>query len=225
MVGVGAAGFRARIHLNSPRRDGLCAWVRSARYVFVVAVCAAAAMGCSEPSPDGLLERGEALVLAGSFHEAIAPLKQCLVLDPCNPGAHYYLGQAYLNARFRTAIPPWRLTVALGELDFALACFERMGRPQVLSRFTPDEFEVSCRVKKAQAHLRRLEFGLSEGVGIRAMNGILRALEDENDAARAVMPGSQDVAELDAIIARLKETAITPWVPQVAPAPGTIFAP
>lgn len=184
------------------------AW-RGALRVLAAGVCVFAA-GCDDPDPSVLLDHGEELVLSGNFHEAIPALKQCLLIDPCNPGAHYYLGQAYLNAQFRASIPPWRLTVALGELDTALACFKRLGRPNVLARFTGKQFEVSCHLKKALVHLRRLQVGASHGIPLHAMRAIMDELEGEADAARAILPDSSDVMDLDALIAQFKELDVPP---------------
>lgn len=203
-------------------------WSRKPNACIVVPWLVAAAglsalAGCTDdPDPAELLARGERLVLGGHFHEAIAPLKQCLLLDPSNPGAHYYLGQAYLNAQYRTAFPPWRLSVALGELDTALAWFHRMGRPKVLERFTPDEFEVSCHLKKAQVYLRQLQFAVSQGFPPRALEGTFQALDTEADAARAVMPDSADVAALDELIAQFEPFRRLAPPPTIAvPEPAT----
>lgn len=194
---MGSHGLRGGCLARSLRRGA---------YAIVVLAVLPVLSSCAkkDPEPDTLLSRGEKLLRDGRFHEAIAPLKQCLMLDPCNPGAHYYLGQAYLNAQFRTSIPPWHLRVALGELDFALACFKRNGESKVLERFSPAEFEVSCHMKKAQVHLRRLQIAIAHGMPIQAIEGFLKALEAEADAARAVMPDSTDVEHLDGIIAQFR---------------------
>ncbi len=191
---------------------------RTLRGVSAGAVCAAM-LGCSQPDPNALLARGERLILDAKWHEAMQPLKQCLLIQPDNPGAHFYLGRAYLNARFGATIPPWRLTVALGELETALRTFERHGRVQPLDRYTPQQFEVMCHVTKAQAHLRKIEFGMGTGIPPSAMAAVMRDMEQDAEAARAIMPESEDVKVLESFIAQFKRAGVVPPLPPSLAAP------
>jgi hypothetical protein len=191
-------------------RDGTC-WRRGGMAVLwhPLIVCALLAVGCANhPEPEQLLKMGEAQLLEGQWHTAMKPLKQCLLLEPGHPGAHFYLGRAYLNARYRNRLPAPRLVMAVGELQTALACFHARDRRPPLERYTADEFEVLCHVYMAQAHLRKLEFGITVGMPLKGLAATFEDLLSATDAARAIMPASQDVAYLDDLIAQLKESGI-----------------
>lgn len=159
---------------------------------------AALSMGCRGEDED-LLERGEYLMLEAEWREAIPVLRAHLLRSPQDPGAHFYLGRAYL-----LHAPPL-LVHAEGELKMALYLFHKRGGQSPIERFDDTYFELACHLELSKVHLTVVQMVMNTG-GRRAL--IERALEQcekHLEAARRIDPESSDVEQLETLLTDLRK--------------------
>lgn len=106
--------------------------------------------GCAKQPERNLFAEAEHLYLDQRYDEAVVLLKQHLARHPEDAGAHFYLGTCYLSSPKNG----W-LGIAQGELQTALALFERQGKINPIPRFNDSTyFELICHINLAKVYLR-----------------------------------------------------------------------
>ncbi len=106
-----------------------------------------------------LLEQADAILSANRPAEALPLAKEYLLRHPDDASAHYLLGACY------RAVSPPQLTLADGELETALACFERTGRRGALKRFDNDrDFQLFAHRGRALVAFAWLHRAMDRGV-------------------------------------------------------------
>ena len=203
---------------------------RNAIVVLVVAACA-----CSRAPERDLFAEGETLYLDGKYTEAAEVLKQRLVENPDDAGAHYYLGSTYMSncikpdqtALSNRDMPPDRwLGIAQGELEMALELFKRQGKVSPIPRFDATYFEMMCHVTRAKTHFILLQSILETPPNPRGPNmrslvpGIIKKCAEEAEAAENVSPNAPEVRDLKTLIqAAIADTGLHhPAAPPAQPA-------
>lgn len=186
--------------------------------------CAALCLMCAAcaPAPDSnLFEKGEALYLKQDYKAAADLFKQRLIQDPDDAGAHFYLGTCYLYDSNKD----W-LGIAQGELETALALYERHGKVNPVPRFSADYFEMICHVNQAKIHLYLMTELLNNtkktpGVNPRALIPvILRKCMEQASEAERIAPGDPDVEALKQLIQEFVGTLSPALRPRPAPVPA-----
>lgn len=162
--------------------------------ILIVAVLS----GCPKQPERNLLAEAEQLYLDMRYDEAIALLKQHLVRHPEDAGAHFYLGTCYLSSSQNA----W-LGIAQGELQTALALFQRQGKVNPIPRFnSATYFEMICHINLAKVYLRLIinvmdtdpsRLQVDKRAAIRKL---VDGLEEQYEAARAIAPNDADVMSL-----------------------------
>lgn len=168
----------------------------AAATLFLAAALAAGCAGPPAPSRAESLAEGEFLCLEGRWNDAIRALRAHLLLFPEDPGGHFYLGRAYLNAE-----SPW-LVLAEGELDTALRLFVRQGKTSPTPRFTDEYFEMICHIESSKVYLKQLLFLLDNPVLLPGVSPamIIERCRKSLDAARAIDPQWPDVLHLEGLL-------------------------
>ncbi|MDZ4860841.1 MAG: hypothetical protein SGI88_17835 [Candidatus Hydrogenedentes bacterium] len=172
------------------------------RLVSIVVLAACAASCNRAPAPDFFAE-GEELYLKGEYDEAIERFKGYLLADPDHAGAHWYLGTCYLYSSEHR----W-LGIAQGELETALALFNRQGKANPIPRFNETYFEMMCHINQAKIYLLLVETLIQNprafpGLDARAViPGLLAKCAEHAGLADEVSPGNPDVVELKRILDR-----------------------
>jgi len=164
-----------------------------ARACIVAAVVATAAACAPHPSPDELAAQfaeAERLCLEGEFADAKVMLKQYLLHDPTNPGAHYYLARTYMLSK------DFRPAMAEGEFQTALRLFLRQDRESGIKRFKPEYFEMMCYLDSARVLYLHCVGGLSAGASPRLFDEPLQRALGYVDKARTVMPKAPEVDQI-----------------------------
>ena len=161
----------------------------------VVAV-AVLAIGCSRAEPT--LDQAEDLYRDQRYDEAIPVLKGYLLLHPDDAGAHFYLGSSYLLTS-----DPW-LVPAMGELQTAMALFERSGKKSPIERFSDTYFELRCHLELAKVLLKQLMYLSDYPASPRISAAILERCDAILADARKVDPESPDVRQLDEILTAIR---------------------
>lgn len=167
----------------------------------LIGVALVAGCGPAPPATD-LLHEAEQLYLVGKYDEAIPLLKQRLLQNPEDAGAHFYLGTCYLFSTDNR----W-LGIARGELETALALFERQGKVCPIPRFDSSVyFEMICHINIAKIYLSLIADIESkpESLRFRQNQELLRTLLAEcikqYYKAERVAPGNPDVVALKGLI-------------------------
>lgn len=187
-------------------------YLRNALLLLLVGVLAGACNGTpTEEELQALFDRGEHLCLEQNWLEARATLRQYLLHDPTNAGAHFYLGRAYLFARdFRPAI-------AEGELQLALTLYVEDGRGESpIERYGKDYFEMTCSLESAKVCIRQIDFLRSLQVPRDATRPIFERGRDYIEAGRAVMPNADDVRVVEGLLQAAQHGPARP-LPQSEP--------
>ena len=205
-------------------------FARTSILVILVAACA-----CSRAPQRDLFKEGETLYLDGKYSEAAEVLKQRLIENPDDAGAHYYLGSTYMSNCIRpdqTALsnsdmtPDRWLGIAQGELEVALELFKRQGKVSPIPRFDATYFEMMCHVTRAKIHFILLQSILDAPPNPRGPNmrwlvpGIIKKCAEEAEQAEKVSPDAAEVRELKELIkAAIADTSLQhPTSPQTQPA-------
>ncbi|MCC6794381.1 MAG: hypothetical protein IT366_04625 [Candidatus Hydrogenedentes bacterium] len=202
-------------------------FARTSILVILVAACA-----CSRAPQRDLFKEGETLYLDGKYSEAADVLKQRLIENPDDAGAHYYLGNTYMSNCIRpdkTALsnsdmtPDRWLGIAQGELEVALELFKRQGKVSPIPRFDATYFEMMCHVTRAKIHFILLQSILDappnpRGPDMRSLvPGIIKKCAEEAEQAEKVSPDAAEVRELKELIkAAIADTALQRPAPPAA---------
>lgn len=179
------------------------------RVAYIVVCAAVTACTHSAPLPD-FFKQGEDLYLKGDYAAAAEAFKKRLLQAPDDAGAHFYLGTCYLNdavmssRKGRSGGNFW-LGIAQGELETALAVFERQGKVNPIPRFNAQYFEMICHVNQAKIYLHLLDLLSSDprlfrGLNASAVPGILQKCIEQAHLAEQVAPDNAEVAELKRLI-------------------------
>lgn len=185
---------------------------RSRWNLLLGAVCLTGLTACS-PRPiagEDVLIEGETQLRDMEWENARVTLRRFLLDRPEHAGGHFYLGRAYLFAEdFRPAI-------AEGELQTALALFKRQGGRSPIPRFDDRYFELICNIESAKVCVLQIAEVRDRGLPMGPMKGVARRARDYVEAARAVIPESEDVAAYDELVAQIERAL---GLPAEAPAP------
>ncbi len=153
--------------------------------------------GCSAEN-ENLLERGEYLMLEARWREAVPVLRAHLLRNPRDPGAHFYLGRAYLV----DTLP--LLAHAEGELKTALYLFHEQGGQSPIERFDDTYFELACHLELSKVHLAVVQMVMNAGGQRELLERALEQCEEHLDAARSIDPESPDVEQLETLLSDLR---------------------
>ncbi len=174
--------------------------LRGLQAALVFGVAALAGCGGAGGDVDYLAE-AEALLLDARWDEAIPLLREHLLRNPQDPGAHFYLGRAYMFGSSGL------LGHALGEFQTALYYFHRDGGESPIERFSDTYFELACHVESAKVYLQIalvfLEMPEPPSQLLHALAECHRVLE----RAREVDPEAPEVQELELHLTTLREEA------------------
>ncbi len=170
----------------------------AARALRIAAVTAGALLsvhcGRSEPT----LDQAEDLYRNQQYDEAIPVLKEYLLRHPDDAGAHFYLGSSYVLMS-----DPW-LVPAMGELQTALALFERSGRISPIERFSDTYFELRCHLELAKVLLKQLAYLDDYPASPEIAAAILERCDTILAEVRELDPDSPDVRQLDEILTAIR---------------------
>ena len=155
-------------------------------------------MGCSGEDRS-LLEEGEHLMLEARWQDAIPVLRAHLLRNPRDPGAHFYLGRAYLLHAFPL------LVHAEGELKTALHLFHEQGGESPIERFDDTYFELACHLELSKVHLSVVQMVMNAGGRQELLERALERCEEHLEAARRIDPESPDVEQLETLLTDLRE--------------------
>ncbi|MCP4641238.1 MAG: hypothetical protein GY851_12425 [bacterium] len=152
--------------------------------------------GCRTDSADRL-PKAEELYLAQRYDEAIPLLRQHLVVHPDDAAGHFYLGSCYMLSS-----DPW-MVLAQGEIETALAIFERTGKKSPIDRFTDTYFELRCHLELAKILFKQVIFLADENGPPRLAAMVVERLEETLERVRKIDPSAPEVAQLEGLIARV----------------------
>ena len=171
----------------------------------------ALAAGCARPQHVNYFQEGEDLYLKGEYDAAIDRFKLQLQQKPEDAGAHFYLGSCYLYAAQKNIggkDNAW-LGIAQGELETALALFERGGKVNPVPRFDATYFEMICHINQAKIYLLLIQ-AIAQNprlfVGVIPREAIPAFIEKCNEQAKLaeqVAPGNPDVEQLKMLLAAI----------------------
>jgi len=154
--------------------------------------------------------KAEQLYLDGNYENAIAAFKEFLLVQPEHAGAHWYLGTCYLYSQNQR----W-LGIAQGELETALALFERQGKVNPIPRFDATYFEMMCHINQAKIYLLLIDALTNDPRSMPGMNPqivvprlVAKCLE-HSELADKVAPGHPDVIALRQLLAPILSPADT----------------
>ncbi|MBN2307725.1 MAG: hypothetical protein JXR94_02070 [Candidatus Hydrogenedentes bacterium] len=189
--------------------------VSTAAVLAVPGVCIGLALAGCGPKED-LFAKGEELYLSGQYEEAIDTFRQFLVEHPGHAGAHFYLGSSYMLSS-----DPW-MELAKGEIETALALFERGGKVSSIARFTDKYFELRCYLELAKILFKQILFVSSHGGPPEMGQFLVHRCEGILEDARRVDPDAREVKELEQLLREMRAFVLNPQQfpaqPQAPPA-------
>jgi len=176
---------------------------RAVRTLWRVAIAGlvAGVAACGRAPEQDLLARAEHLYLDRNYEEAIPLLKRHLLKHPNDVAGHFYLGSCYVLAS-----EGFHLTLARGELETALALYQRSGATaSPVPRFSSAEyFELRCHLEIGKVLIRQVLHMLENRWPHAMVQETVRTCDETLAEARRIDPDSADVKELEAIIANVK---------------------
>ncbi|MCL4693860.1 MAG: hypothetical protein KJ060_15280 [Candidatus Hydrogenedentes bacterium] len=179
-----------------------------------VALAALPAPACNRPPEEDLFAAGETLYLDQRYDEAIGTFKRFLVDNPNHAGAHFYLGTCYLASDDNR----W-LGIAQGELQTAIALFERQGKVSPIPRFNDTYFELISHINLAKIYLGLVITIVEDRSSLpgldrrRAVELTLERCEEQYDIVAQIDPENADVAWLRGQIDTLRRALSIPRQP------------
>ena len=155
------------------------------------------ALGCeANPPANGpakSYETLERMTQEAQWDEAIPEWRRFLLDHPENSGAHFYLGRCYLNSETAR----WRLPLAEGEFETALALFLRQGKQSPIEGFSARYFAFRCHIEAVKVCFEQMLFLLDTDIPNDLKNGYLQGLlakcEEAYKKAEAIVPDSPDL--------------------------------
>lgn len=188
---------------------------RPGRWAGALLLCALTLpfQACQKEEPqEDYFAQGEYLLLEGKYEEAARALKQHMLSHPYDPGAHFYLGRAYL---YQVEKPYIRL--AKGEFEIALDQIDRQQTENPIARFETDGyFRFICNIELSKIYLRLIAMTLENNAPAAVADTFARRAEEYYDQAKALRPDAGEVEQLRQL---LKETFVMlnrrPGVPRV----------
>ncbi len=185
--------------------------------VVAIGLCIAS---CGKPSEqEDLFAKGEALYLDQHYDDAIAAFKKYLLDHPDQAGAHFYLGTCYMGSKDNR----W-LGIAQGELQTAIALFERQGKVSPIPRFNATYFELIGHINLAKIYLN-LVFTIIENMPQnmahidkrQAIALTLDKCEEQYEIVKKIKPDHPDVKWLRNQIDTLRKTLSIPRAEKTEP--------
>ncbi len=179
-----------------------------------VAFAALLTPACNRPPEEDLFSAGETLYLDQRYDEAIDAFKRFLQDNPNHAGAHFYLGTCY----FASDDNRW-LGIAQGELQTAIALFERQGKVSPIPRFNDTYFELISHINLAKIYLGLALSIVEDRSGLpgldrrRAVELALEKCEEQYDIVAQIDPENADVAWLRDQIDTLRRALSIPRRP------------
>jgi len=158
------------------------------------------ATGCRRSPGEDVLLDSYRLGQQHRWNQALPHVKAYLIEHPDDAAGHYLLGQCYLH------VPAPHLTIANGELQTALNCFQRTRDLGVFaSLMTPNKFESDIHRRSALVYMRMVREGMTHGLPPGLLRPQLaRALEHVR-RARALDPASPILEEMEEALVRTSE--------------------
>lgn len=187
--------------------------------VMTAIVLGLALASCEKAPEEDLFAKAETHYLDKHYDEAIDLFKQFLLDHPDHSGAHFYLGTCY----FASDDNRW-LGIAQGELETAIALFERQGKVSSISRFNATYFELISHISLAKIYLG-LVFTIVEdsaqipGLDRRQAAGMaLDKCDEQYEIVKKIDPDHGDVLWLRNQIDKMRGALSIPRRPASAPA-------
>jgi len=174
-------------------------------------ILASIAMGltfasCEKAPEEDLFAKAETHYLDQHYDEAIGLFKRFLLDNPDHSGAHFYLGTCY----FASDDNRW-LGIAQGELETAIALFDRQGKESSIPRFNSTYFELISHINLAKIYLGLVFTIIENGPRIpgidpkRAVELALEQCDEQYEIVEQIDPEHPDVLWLKERIASLRE--------------------
>lgn len=177
----------------------------------VAAVLAVSACG-HDREDAALLEQADAIFSANRPAAALPLVREYLCRHPDDASAHYLLGACY------RAVNPPELTLADGELETALACFQRTGRRGALKRFDSDrDFELFAHRGRALVGFAWLREAMDRGVRSEYLVKLARECLEHVEAGLRLDPEHVELKEMKETLEGILEGR----PPESRPAPPT----
>lgn len=175
-----------------------------ARYVFYLTVLLGAGLyiftlvRSRPPVDETLFEDAEIYCLDQKWDEARVALIDVLRENPLHPGAHFYLGRAYM---FGTEFRP---IMAEGEFLTALNLFRKQDRKSGIDRFKPKYFEMMCYIEAAKSNLVQIDLYLRSGAPLNSVQNLVADAAFYAERAERINPQAAEVRDLMAILDALR---------------------
>mgnify|MGYP002623497410 CR=1 FL=1 len=194
-----------------------------ARYVFYVTVLLGvvfyiAVLYFERPTVDeSLFREAELYCLNQQWNDARAALRAVLRENPYHPGAHFYLGRAYMFGS------DFRPIMAEGEFLTALSLFRKQNRQSGIERFTPKYFEMMCYIEAAKANLIQIDYYLSTGAPLAALQNLVQDSFFYAEQAQKISPNAPEVRDIMAILGQMRPRLEN--APRQSPADSVVLTP
>jgi tetratricopeptide (TPR) repeat protein len=172
---------------------------------------ALALVSCEKVPEEDLFAKAETLYLDQKYDEAIEQFKRFLLEHPEHSGAHFYLGTCY----FASDDNRW-LGLAQGELETAIALFERQGKVNSIPRFDATYFELISHINLSKIYLGLVFTIVEDTPQLRgfdkriAVQLALDKCDEQYEIVKKIAPDNPDVAWLRDRIDTLREALSIP---------------
>jgi tetratricopeptide (TPR) repeat protein len=174
--------------------------------MLAVLVAGLTVVSCNRAPEEDLFAKAETLYLDQQYDDAIELFKRFLLEHPDHAGAHFYLGTCY----FASEDNRW-LGVAQGELQTAIALFERQGKVSSIPRFNSTYFELISHINLAKIYLGLVFTIVEEAPRMpgfdqrKAVELALEKCDEQYDIVKRIDPDNPDVVWLKGEIDTLRD--------------------
>lgn len=163
-----------------------------------IAVYAVTLYRQQQPIDRELFRHAELYCLDQKWDQARTALVEVLRENPLHPGAHFYLGRAYMFGS------DFRPVMAEGEFLTALSLFRRQNRESRIERFAPKYFEMMCYIEAAKANLIQVDFYLRTGAPLEAVQGLVGDASHYAEQAQQISPNAPEVRDLLSLLEQVQ---------------------
>jgi tetratricopeptide (TPR) repeat protein len=175
--------------------------------VFLSTFLLAAITSCSPARGEDALRKAEAYVSERDWERALATVKEFLLTNPHNAGAHLLLGQCYLH------MPEPALDVAEGEFKTALFLYEQTGSIGGINVPSQEQFQAIVHTEMAITYLRALYEVIDKPVTGRTLEWLATRSLDHTRRARALYDNAY-LKELESTLEHIELKPRQKYVPQ-----------